>query len=60
MRSIRNNKDMVDALLADFKLQDGGFNEDEDIPQSSYTTSFNNRYDKRYESRLETSNEIKR
>lgn len=60
MRSIRNNKDMVAALLTDFDNRDGGLSEDDDIPQSSYKTSYDNRYNKRYENRFETSNEIKR
>ncbi|XP_023245440.1 neurotrophin 1 [Copidosoma floridanum] len=62
MRSIRNNKEMVAALLADFKVQDSGFADEEDFPQSSsYKTSYDNRYDKRYEkNRFETSNEINR
>ncbi|XP_001607462.2 neurotrophin 1 [Nasonia vitripennis] len=60
MRSIRNNKDMVAALLTDFDNRDGGLSEDDDIPTSSYKTSYDNRYDKRYENRFETSNEIKR
>ncbi|KAJ8680650.1 hypothetical protein QAD02_016437 [Eretmocerus hayati] len=66
MRSIRNNKDMVVALLADFKVPESALsddddeNEDIDVPSSSYKTSYDHRYDKRYENRFETSNEIKR
>lgn len=51
---------MVAALLTDFKVQDGGFTDDDDVNHLSYKPGFDGRYDKRYDNRFETSNEIKR
>ena len=73
MRSIRNNKGMVSALLADYKdqqFQEEGFPEEEEVvivSPAPYRTIYENRYDNRFESndkryerdRFE-SNEIKR
>lgn len=54
MRSLRNNKDMVAALLSDYKPQDSSNNE-EFIVASPYDTRYTNRYEGRFEN-----NEIKR
>lgn len=70
MRSIRNNKEMVTALLADFKVQESGFYDEDDPPSASYKDTYDqstHRYKKNkskgsgiYDHRFETSNEIKR
>ncbi|KAF7402311.1 hypothetical protein HZH66_004578 [Vespula vulgaris] len=52
-RSLRNNKDMVSALLTDYKVQEGRFDD------HSSPSPFENRYENRFENRYE-SNEIKR
>ena len=60
MRSIRNNKEMVSSLLADYKFQENEINKDYDNDESNvsptpYKTIYENKYDNRFES-----NEIKR
>ncbi|XP_011629502.1 neurotrophin 1 isoform X2 [Pogonomyrmex barbatus] len=55
IRSLRSNKEMVSALLTDYKAQDYGSAE-EKLPSA---LPLENKYENRYESRYE-SNEIKR
>ncbi|EZA52542.1 uncharacterized protein LOC105281847 isoform X1 [Ooceraea biroi] len=54
-RSLRSNKEMVAALLTDYKAQDYGSTEDKSPIALSLETKYENRYENRYES-----NEIKR
>ncbi|XP_012287933.1 neurotrophin 1 [Orussus abietinus] len=51
LRSIRSNKEMVAALLADYKVQDSGILDDELPPALQQESRYENRYE---------SNEIKR
>lgn len=53
MKSIRGNKDMISALLADYNGQDSEHDYRKSLPLD--TSRFENRYENKYES-----NELKR
>ncbi|KAG7208593.1 hypothetical protein KM043_014803 [Ampulex compressa] len=62
-RSLKTNKEMVSALLTDYKAQDNTGNDD-GLPlalplENKFENKYHNRYENRYESRYEN-NEIKR
>ena len=57
MRSIRSNKEMVTALLADYKMEEIGNSEDE--VSNQFLTNYEESHENKYENRFKI-NELKR